>query len=88
MKDELISLFIDDALNLNEKIELTQSIHENQAFKNDTLALLEQEIVLRSDVADTVPSIEITTEPRFRFFLTRPGDIWPRLRQLRASFFS
>jgi hypothetical protein len=71
MRGELISLFIDDALDLNEKIELTQSIHENQAFKDDTLALLEQEIALRSDVTDTVPSIEITTEPWFRLFLTR-----------------
>jgi hypothetical protein len=71
MKDELISLFIDDALNLNEKIELTESIHESRAFKDDTLALLEQEIVIRSDATSTVPSIEFVTEPWFSFFLTR-----------------
>jgi hypothetical protein len=71
MKDELISLFIDDALNLNEKIELTRSIHEDPAFKDDTLALLEQEIVVRSDVTDRVPSLEFKAEPWFRFFLTR-----------------
>lgn len=71
MKDELISLFIDNALSLHEKIELTRSIHEDPAFAEDTLALLEQEILIRSDVSDTVPAIEFAADPWFRFFMAR-----------------
>jgi hypothetical protein len=71
MKDELISLFIDDELTLDEKIELTRSIHENQAFKDDTLALLAQEVAVRTDVTDAIPSIEIKAESWFRPFVTR-----------------
>lgn len=71
MKTELISQFIDDELSLSEKMELTRSIHENRSFKNDTLALLAQEIAVRTDVTDTVPSIEFQAEPGFRRFVTR-----------------
>jgi hypothetical protein len=71
MKNELISLFIDDELSLAEKIELTRSIHAHRAVRDDAIALLEQEIGVRGDVALKVPAVEFDTEPWFRSFVTR-----------------
>lgn len=71
MKDELISLFIDDALDLHEKMALVEAIHENRGFKDDTLALLKQETVIRSDVVSEPPVIEIEKPSGFGFFWSR-----------------
>lgn len=71
MKDELISLFIDDALDLDEKIVLVETVHQNREFKEDTLALLKQEIAIRSDVVNKPPVIDIQKTPRFGSFWSR-----------------
>jgi len=43
MKDYLISSYIDDELNLDEKIEFVEMVHEKVSFKDDTVDLLHQE---------------------------------------------
>lgn len=43
MKDELISLYIDDELGLDQKIEFVETVHEDRGFTEETLALLRQE---------------------------------------------
>lgn len=43
MKDELISLYIDDELNLDQKIEFVATVHEDCVFTEEALALLRQE---------------------------------------------
>ena len=71
MKDHLISLFIDDELGLDEKIDFVETLHGDGAFKNAAVDLLHQEKLLRSEVVDRVPSLALP-EPRkplwHRFF--------------------
>ena len=71
MKDELISLFIDDALDLRQKIEFVESVHADPAYKTDTLGLLKQESLLRDDVTDTIPMIDVPADSRARFFFSK-----------------
>ena len=70
MKDELISLFIDDALNLDRKIEFVERVHSDPAYEADTLALLKQESLIREDVTDAIPVIDIPNAYRIRFFFS------------------
>jgi hypothetical protein len=46
MKDELISLFIDDEMNLDEKTVFVETIHADPVFTAETLSLLRQEKLL------------------------------------------
>jgi len=46
MKDELISLFIDDELDLDEKTIFVETVHADPAFTKETLAFIEQEKLL------------------------------------------
>lgn len=71
MKDELISLYIDNAMDLDEKIEFIELVHVDKAYKDDALSLLRQEAMLRSDVSDTLPVVTIDMESRFRIFISR-----------------
>lgn len=48
MSEHLISMFIDDEMNLAEKGEFVESIHSDASFKNETQSLLNQEKMLRS----------------------------------------
>lgn len=60
MKDHLISIFIDDELTLDEKIEFVRAVCDRPGFKDAALTLIEQERWLRSDVvsAGSVPQVE------------------------------
>ena len=55
MKDQLISLYIDDELNLDEKIELVEMVSSDQAFKEETIDLLVQEKLLRDEMVLLMP---------------------------------
>ena len=63
MKDELISLYIDDELNLDEKMDFVELIHADRPFKDRTVEFLRLEKEVRSDVVETVPEV---AEPAFR----------------------
>ncbi|MBN2428007.1 MAG: glycogen-binding domain-containing protein [Deltaproteobacteria bacterium] len=56
--DYWISLFIDDEMDLDEKIDFVEKIHADGVFKEESLTLLRQEKKLRSPVADKVPAFE------------------------------
>jgi hypothetical protein len=73
MKDYMISMFIDDELNLGEKIEFVESVHADAAFKNETLGLLRQEIRIGSPVVRRVPVIDVKTRPKVSFSFLRPA---------------
>jgi hypothetical protein len=47
MDDSLISLFIDDEMDLDDKIVFVETVHTNQQFSLEAVALLEQEKNLR-----------------------------------------
>ncbi len=50
--DYLISMFIDDELSLDEKIDFVDEVHHSREFKDEAISLLVQEKDLRSEVRD------------------------------------
>ncbi|HWR69107.1 MAG TPA: glycogen-binding domain-containing protein [Desulfomonilia bacterium] len=59
MRDELISLFIDDELGLDEKMDFVELIHTHRSFKDQTVEFLRLEKELRSDVVEKVPEVAV-----------------------------
>lgn len=51
----LISLFIDDELNMEEKCDFVKTIRNDESFFLESMDLLQQEILIRSDVVDQLP---------------------------------
>jgi len=59
MNHQIISLFIDDEMTLNDKMELVEAVHQSKPFKDETVALLQLEILLRSDPVEHIPEKEL-----------------------------
>ena len=76
MKDYLISGYIDDELDLDEKIEFVETVYEQVAFKDDAVDLLHQEKQIRGKVADRFPSVTLREKRRFSIPLWRPAGIF------------
>jgi hypothetical protein len=72
MKDVLISMFIDDELDLDEKIEFVAAVHDDSGFRDETVDLLRQEKLLRSRVAARLPGSDSFVKPTRRVFPWRP----------------
>ena len=70
--NSLISLFIDDELTLDDKVTFVETVHAQEHFKDDTVALLNQEKLLRSDVVGHVPDIRLKGSHRVSFWRLRP----------------
>jgi len=64
MNDHLISLYIDDELDLDDKIVFVETVHGDETFKEDAVNLLQQEKLIRAEVVDRMPVIQIREEPR------------------------
>lgn len=54
--EELISLFIDNEMSLDHKIDFVEYVHVDLDYKDLTLDLLRQEKLLRADEVETVPA--------------------------------
>ncbi len=72
MKDYLISSYIDDELDIEEKIAFVETVHEQMAFKDEAVDLLHQEKLIRSEVTDRVPAVTLREKRGFAF------SFWPR----------
>ena len=72
MKAHLISGFIDDELDLDEKIDFVETVHEHVQFKAEAVDLLQQEKLIRGDVVDRVPAVVFGDKRRFRIPFWRP----------------
>ena len=59
MDDNLISMYIDNELSLDDKIVFVETIHEDENFKDDTVNLLQQEKLIRSEVVDHIPPLNV-----------------------------
>src|SRR5512137_168221 len=70
--DYLISMFIDDELCLDEKIDFVERVHGNAEFKDDTISLLNQEKILRTETSDPKPLRQAAPLKASRFFMPRP----------------
>lgn len=69
--NDSISMFIDDELNLDEKIDFVKKVHREEQFYSESIDLLEQERLLRSDVISIVPQVSLKEKSKilsFRFF--------------------
>jgi hypothetical protein len=60
-----ISMFIDNELDLDEKITFVKKIRNEDPFYNESIVLLEQEKQLRSDVVPLVPDISFKKAAKF-----------------------
>ncbi len=76
MKDYLISMFIDDELDLDNKIEFVETVHDSRPFKDETVALLRQEKNLRMPVVDQVPVVTVAPRERKWRFSWRPAGVF------------
>jgi hypothetical protein len=76
MQDYLISMFIDDELDLDNKIEFVETVHEDRKFKDEAVGFLRQEKVIRSEVVDELPSVKVQLKEKIGFPLWRPMAIF------------
>ena len=71
MKDYMISMFIDDELDFDEKIELVESVHADAAVKNEIVHLLQQEKLIRSPVVNRIRVVEADVRPELSIYFWR-----------------
>ena len=76
MKDYLISSYMDDELDLDEKIEFVETVHAKASFKNEAVDLLNQEKQIRGEVTKRVPSVTLREKRRVAFSVWRPAGIF------------
>ena len=55
----LISMFIDDEMDLDEKIEFVETVRAEDFFAQETLDFLDQEKVLRGRIMNVSPRLEV-----------------------------
>jgi len=67
MKDYLISMFIDDELGLDDKIEFVKTVHRDGDYTGETIELLEQEKLLRGTMVDRLPEIILPGKAKSSF---------------------
>lgn len=72
MNDYMISMFIDDELGFDDKVEFVERVHADKAFKDEAVDLLRQEKLIRSEVVDQVPAVELMVKKRLPYSLLRP----------------
>ena len=72
--DYMISMFIDDELDIDNKIEFVEKAHTDKVFRDEAIGLLHQEKLIRSRVVDRVPPVKVRTK--------RPLTFLPLLRRL------
>lgn len=70
--DTLISQFIDDELDLDEKVEFVEKVHASSEFKEETVSLLNQERLLHTEIEDPKPFMKTAYPTRRTYTLMRP----------------
>ena len=76
MKDYLISRYIDDELDLDEKIEFVETVNEQVTFKDEAVDLLRQEKLVRGKVVDRTPEVVFPEKQPFFIPLWRPAGMF------------
>ncbi len=76
MRDYLISSYIDDELDLDEKIEFVETVHVHAHFKDEAVDLLHLEKRVRGEVVDRVPAVVFREKRRFSIALWRPAGMF------------
>jgi hypothetical protein len=73
MKDYMMSMFIDDEMNIDEKIEFVETVHADAAVKDETIGLLQQEKSIRDRVVDRIREAEIDIRPPLNLRFWKPA---------------
>lgn len=81
--NHLISMFIDDEMTIDEKIQFVNALREDSEFSNQTLSFVRIEKDIQSDVVDHIPEV-IIKEPSLWIESARK---FFRPMGLAASFF-
>ena len=67
--DYLISMFIDDEMDVDEKITFVEAVEQDKSFSNETLDLLRQEKLICSKIVDHIPTVEVKARHHWKRFL-------------------
>jgi hypothetical protein len=73
MKDYMISMFIDDEMNIDEKIEFVETVHADAAAKDETIGLLQQEKLIRDRVVERIREAEVGRRPALSLQFWKPA---------------
>ena len=73
MKDHMISMFIDDEMNIDEKIEFVETVHTDEAVKDETISFLQQEKLIRDQVVDRIREAEIVVRRKLDMRFWKPA---------------
>jgi hypothetical protein len=68
----LISKFIDNELDLDDKIEFVGRVHEDRIFKDESIKLIGMEKIIRADVVDHIPPFKMKIKKKRFSFGLRP----------------
>jgi hypothetical protein len=74
--NHLISMFIDNELDLDEKIGFVERVHEDRDFKNESIELLNMEKIIRTDVVDRIPAIKMKIKRNRLPSVLRSVGLW------------
>lgn len=87
MNDPAISLFIDDELDLDGKIEFVEKVASSPSYKDETVGFLKQEKLLRSEVVVHAPMLAIGAKQQRSSVFFRPLTLIPSAVALAAIVF-
>jgi hypothetical protein len=73
MKDHMISMFIDNEMNIDEKIEFVTTIHADAAVKDETIGLLQQEKMIRDRVVHRIREARFDVQPGLNMRFWKPA---------------
>lgn len=84
----IISMFIDDELSIDDKIDFVERVHGDKAFMDESISLLHQEKLVRSEIVNHVPSVEFKVRKKvFRSILRPLGMLAPAMATAILVFF-
>lgn len=83
----LISMFIDNELGLREKVEFVKAVRRDDEFYEESVALLDQEQMIRSDMDMDAIGPALQTAPAIRFEKKRKWFHLPDLPTIKPFAF-
>ena len=88
MMGYMISMFIDDELGIDDKIDFVERVHGDKAFMDESIHLLCQEKLIRSEVVNHVPLVEFKVRKNVLRSILRPlGMLAPAMAAAIVVFF-
>ena len=84
----LISMFIDNELGLDEKIDFVERIHADGDFKNESIELLNMEKIIGADAVERIPALKMKIKKKRLPSVLRWTRLWvPAAAAVLIAFF-